>query len=313
VSAAAAIEFDHVSRWYGDTVALADVSFTVGPGVTGLLGHNGAGKSTALRLMGGFADTSSGSVSVLGLDPRRTPDAYRRIGIVPDHSPPWPFLTGREIVRLCARLRGVADPEAAAARALQLVDLLDEADRPVGGFSHGMRQRVKLAQALAHDPQVLLLDEPLNGLDPVHRRHVSDLLQELGEGGRTVIVSSHVLHEVERMAPRVLVLVNGRLVAEGATADIRALISDRPRRVRVVTGGDPTPLARDLVGEAVVSAVELDRDRLTVDTGDVERFSRLLPQVAQRTGTTLRRVEPEGDDLESVYAYLHDRARGVAR
>jgi ABC-2 type transport system ATP-binding protein len=313
MSESLAIEFEHVSRWYGDTVALADVTFTVGPGVTGLLGHNGAGKSTALRLMGGFTGASSGRVRVLGLDPRQTPEAYRQIGIVPEHSPPWPFLSGREVVRLCARLRGVGDPDAAAQRALEEVDLLDAADRPMAGFSHGMRQRVKLAQALAHDPQVLLLDEPLNGLDPAQRRHVSDLLQQLGEAGRTVIVSSHVLHEVERMAPRVLVLVNGRLVAEGETAEIRALISDRPRRVRVVTGGDPTPLARDLVGEAVVSAIELDGPRITVDTGDVERFSRLLPVVARRTQTTLERVEPEGDDLESVYAYLHDRARGVAR
>jgi len=308
-----AIEFSNVSRWYGDTVALADVSFTIGPGVTGLLGHNGAGKSTALRLCGGFSTPSAGAVRVLGVDPRRTPDVYRRMGIVPDHSPPWPFLTAREVVAMCARLRGVADPAAAAEQALSEVDLNDVADRRVGGFSHGLRQRVKLAQALAHDPDVLLLDEPLNGLDPAHRRHVVELLRALGESGRTVIVSSHVLHEVERMAPRVLVLVNGRLVAEGETAEIRQLISDRPRRVRITTDGDGTSLARDLVGAAAVSAVQLDEDGFTVDTDDVERFSRLLPVAAVETSTTLRRVEPVGDDLESVYAYLHDRARGAAR
>jgi ABC-2 type transport system ATP-binding protein len=308
-----AIEFTGVSRWYGDTVALADVSFTVGPGVTGLLGHNGAGKSTALRLCGGFSTPSAGSVRVLGMDPRRQPEVYRRMGIVPDHSPPWPFLSAREVVAICAKLRGVADPDAAADRALTEVDLMEVADRKVGGFSHGLRQRVKLAQALAHDPDVLLLDEPLNGLDPAHRRHVVELLRSLGEAGRTVVVSSHVLHEVERMAPRVLVLVNGRLVAEGETAEIRQLISDRPRRVRITTDGDGIELARDLVGASVVSAVQLGEDGFTVDTDDVERFSRLLPVAAVETKTTLRRVDPVGDDLESVYAYLHDRARGAAR
>jgi ABC-2 type transport system ATP-binding protein len=308
-----AIVFEHVSRWYGDTVALADVSFSIGPGVTGLLGHNGAGKSTALRLCGGFSTPKSGTVRVLGMDPRRNPEVYRRLGVVPDHSPPWPFLTAREVVTLCARLRGMPDPAAAAQRALVEVDLLDVAERSVGGFSHGLRQRVKLAQALAHEPDVLLLDEPLNGLDPAHRRHVVDLLRRLGESGRTVIVSSHVLHEVERMAPRVLVLVNGRLVAEGETAEIRRLISDRPRRVRITTDGDGLGLARDLVGAGTVSAVRLDDHSIIVDTDDVERFSRLLPVVAVETGTTLRRVEPVGDDLESVYAYLHDRARGAAR
>jgi ABC-2 type transport system ATP-binding protein len=310
---APAIVFDRVSRWYGDKVALADVSFTVGPGVTGLLGHNGAGKSTALRLCGGFATPSSGTVRVRGVDPRRTPDVYRRIGIVPDHSPPWPFLTAREVVTLCARLRRAPDPREAAERALATVDLGDVADRQVGGFSHGLRQRVKLAQALAHDPDVLLLDEPLNGLDPAHRRHVVDLLTALGEEGRTVVVSSHVLHEVERMAPRVVVLVNGRIVAEGETAEIRRLISDRPRRVRISTDGDPSRLAGELIGGAPVSAVSLDDGRLTVDTNDVELFSRVLPGIARRNGATLRSVEPIGDDLESVYAYLHQRARGTAR
>ena len=313
MSEPAAIEFDSVSRWYGDTVALADVTFTVGPGVTGLLGHNGAGKSTALRLCGGFSTPSSGTVRVLGLDPKASPDVYKRLGIVPDHSPPWPFLTAREVVAICAKLRRVPDPAAAAERALAEVDLLDVADRKVGGFSHGLRQRVKLAQALAHDPDVLLLDEPLNGLDPQHRRHVVELLRRMGESGRTVIVSSHVLHEVERMAPRVLVLVNGRLVAEGDTAEIRQLIADRPRQVRITAGGDPRPLARELVGSGVVSTVHLEDGEVTVDTADVEAFSRLLPAAAKATSTTLRRVEPIGDDLESVYTYLHDRARGTAR
>lgn len=310
--AAPALVFDGVSRWYGDTVALADVSFTLGPGVTGLLGHNGAGKSTALKLCAGFSRPSAGTVRVLGTDLAASPDAYRRIGIAHDRDALWPFLTARSMVALCARLRGAADPDAAARRALGEVGLLDVADRRLRGFSHGMRQRVKLAQALAHDPELLLLDEPLNGLDPAQRRAVVALITRLGEEGRTVVVSSHVLHEVERMAPRVLVLVNGHLVASGATAAIRELIADRPRMIRMRTD-DGRGLARELVGAGLVESVRVDDGELVVEASDVERLGRALPGLARRVGARLQRVEPVGDDLESVYAYLHQRARGVGR
>jgi len=312
VSATPALVFEGVSRWYGDTVALADVSFSLGAGVTGLLGHNGAGKSTALKLCAGFTQPSSGTVRVLGTDLSASPEAYRRIGIAHDRDALWPFLTARALVALCARLRGVADPEAAAGRALAEVGLEDAADRKVKGFSHGMRQRVKLAQALAHDPELLLLDEPLNGLDPAQRRGVVSLIHRLGDEGRTVLVSSHVLHEVERMAPRVLVLVNGHLVASGSTTAIRELIADRPRSIRLVaTQG--RALARELVGAGLVESLRFDDDAIVVESADVERFSRDLPRLAQGVGARLSRVEPVGDDLESVYAYLHQRARGVGR
>jgi ABC-2 type transport system ATP-binding protein len=307
-----ALVFDGVSRWYGDTVALADVTFTVGPGVTGLLGHNGAGKSTALKLCAGFTRPSSGTVRVLGTDLAASPEAYRRIGIAHDRDALWPFLTARALVALCARLRGVADPEAAALRALREVGLEDAADRKVKGFSHGMRQRVKLAQALAHEPELLLLDEPLNGLDPAQRRGVVDLIHRLGEEGRTVLVSSHVLHEVERMAPRVLVLVNGHLVASGGTAAIRALIADRPRSIRL-EASDGRALARELVGAGLVESVRFADGAIVVESSDVDRFGRELPRLAREVGARLRRVEPVGDDLESVYSYLHQRARGVGR
>jgi ABC-2 type transport system ATP-binding protein len=308
-----AIEFTGVSRWYGDTVSLADVSFTADGGVVGLLGHNGAGKSTTLKLCAGFSSPSTGRVRIFGVDPRRNPDVYKRIGIVPDHSPPWPFLTAREVVELSARLHKVADYRRAATAALALVALEDAAARPVGEFSHGMRQRVKLAQALAHDPELLLLDEPLNGLDPTQRGHVIELLTQLGGEGRTVIVSSHVLHEVERMAPRVLVLVNGHLVAEGSTAGIRQLISERPRRVHVTADGNARELARELLAAGEVDAVRVDDGTIEIETSDPAGLSRELPLAAVRAQTLLRRVAPVGDDLESVYAYLHDRARGRAR
>ncbi|MEQ9335755.1 MAG: ABC transporter ATP-binding protein [Miltoncostaeaceae bacterium] len=257
------ILFERVSRWYGDTVALADVSFDLGPGVTGLLGHNGAGKSTALKLCGGFTRPSAGTVRVLGADLLRDQRPYARIGIAHDREGLWPHLSAQATVAALARLRGVRDPEAAAMRALGLVGLADDAGRKVGGFSHGMRQRVKLAQALAHEPEVLLLDEPLNGLDPSQRRTVVELVRHLGEEGRTVLVSSHVLHEVERMAPRVLVLVDGRLVARGTTAGIRALIDDRPRSF-ALHGDGVRRLGGALVAAGLADSVALDGESLRV-------------------------------------------------
>ena len=308
-----AVVVDGVSRWFRDRVAVADVSFAAGPGVTGLLGHNGAGKTTVLRLLAGFTSPSRGSVRILGSDPRREPEVFRRVGLVPDGDGLWPFLTAHGAVSLLARLRGVADPDAAAHRALQTVGLDEVADRRLAGFSKGMRQGVKLAQALAHDPDVLLLDEPLNGLDPARRRAFVELVQRLGDEGKTVIVSSHVLHEVERMAPRVVVLVNGRLVAEGETASIRALIADRPRSVRVEAGTGTRELAQALVGAGLADAVRLQDDGALLETPDPDALARQLPKIARERSITVSRVEPVGDDLESVYAYLHARARGAAR
>jgi len=308
-----AIVVDGVARWFRDRVAVADVSFVAGPGVTGLLGHNGAGKTTMLRLLAGFTTPSRGTVRILGADPRREPEVYRRIGLVPDGDGLWPFLTAHQAVALLARLRGVADPAEAAHRALAIVGLDDVAGRRLQGFSKGMRQGVKLAQALVHDPDVLLLDEPLNGLDPARRRAFVELVQRLGAGGKTVIVSSHVLHEVERMAPRVVVLVNGRLVAEGETASIRALIADRPRSVRIEAGTGTRELAQALLGAGLADAVRLGDDGALLETGDPDALARGLPVIAREKAITVARIQPVGDDLESVYAYLHDRARGAGR
>lgn len=310
MTAGPAIAFDGVSKWFGDTVAVAEASFEIGPGVTGLLGHNGAGKSTTLRMLAGFARPSAGRVRVLGVDPFDDRDLHRRLGVLIDREHVWSFLTPTRFVRMAAALHGAPDPGEAARRALATVEMSDVAERRIGGFSKGMRQRVKLAAALAHDPQVLLLDEPLNGLDPVQRKHTIELVHRLGVEGRTIIVSSHVLHEVERMAPRVLVMVNGRLVAEGTTSGIRALLADRPRTLRIDVGPAAVPLGRELIGSDGVSAVSIDDGALVVSTADVDGLATALPRLAQGLGATLRRIEPLDDDLESVYAYLHARSRG---
>ena len=316
-----AVEMRGVSKWFGDTVALSEVSFALEPGVTGLLGHNGAGKSTALALLAGYTSPNQGTVRVLGKDPRTDPSVHEGMGIVPDSEGLWSFLSARQIVQMLASQRGVPEPGAAAESALARVGLTEAADRKVAGFSKGMRQRVKLAQALAHEPSVLLLDEPLNGLDPAQRRLDVDLVRELGAEGRTVLVSSHLLSEVERMADRLLVVVNGRLVAEGTAAGIRDLMTDRPRSLRIIVE-QPRRVAGLLLAEGLVTSVVVD-DRagagvgevgaVTVLTGQAVTLATRLPMLAREAGVLLRRVEPLGEDLESVFSALTSAARGVGR
>jgi ABC-2 type transport system ATP-binding protein len=308
----AAVEVSNVSKWFGDTVALSDVSFTLRPGVTGLLGHNGAGKSTMLALLSGFSTPSQGTVRVLGTDPRTDPGVHRGLGVVPDSDGLWPFLTARQTVQFLVRQRGGADPAGQAASALEHVGLAHAADRKVAGFSKGMRQRVKLAQALAMDPQVLLLDEPLNGLDPAQRHADVELIRRLGAEGRTLLVSSHVLSEVERMADWLLVIVNGRLVAEGTAAGIRDLMTDRPRTLRVVCA-DSRRLAGALLSEGLVHSVQVEDEAMVVETGQAMTLAVRLPVLARDAGVTLHRVDPVGEDLESVFAALTRTVRGVGR
>ena len=306
------LEFDRVSKWFRDTVAVGDVSFAIEPGVTGLLGHNGAGKSTAIRLATGLARPDEGSVRVLGLDPRCSGTARAAIGLVPDGDGLWPGLTALGLVVSCARLRGVTNPQEAARRALTTVDLLDVADREVKGFSQGMRQRVKIAQALVHDPQVLILDEPLNGLDPQQRETTIALLRDLGNQGIATLFSSHVLTEVERVADRVLVLVNGRLVAEGSPQGLRELMDERPRRVQVATT-NARAVAAGLAGLLGVESVEISDEGVLVETRDPTALALALPELAVATNAQLRSIEPTDEDLESIYGYLTERARGARR
>jgi len=297
----------NVSKWFGDLVAVSDVSFSIGPGVTALLGPNGAGKSTMLRLLCGLTPPSQGSIEVLGGDPRTDLALARRIGLVPQQETLFEGLSALAFVRLAAVLQRVDDPEAAARRALDVVELDADDPRPVTGFSKGMRQRVKVAQALVHDPEVVFLDEPLTGLDPRQRLHLIALVQQLGRDGRCVVVSSHVLDEVERFGSRVLVIAQGRLAAEGDFHAIRDLMDDRPHRIRL-RSDKARALATGLMARGAVVGVRLEDDTTAVvDTVDAARLRREVAVVAANEGARLHEVMPLDDDLESVFRYLVGR------
>jgi ABC-2 type transport system ATP-binding protein len=303
-AAAAVIRVDGVSRWFGSVVAVSEISFDVMPGITGLLGPNGAGKTTLLRMMTGLAATSSGSVSVLGQPVRDNPPLYRRLGVMSEHETVYGFMTGRQFVRMMGTLRGVTGLEPAVDRAIALVDLAEAQHRSMDTYSRGMRQRMRLAATLVHDPEILILDEPLNGADPRQRVHFQHLLRKLAAEGRTIVLSSHILEEVEQLADTVLLIVNGKLAASGGFRAIRAALNQRPYHVRVVCDA-PRRLAAEIVTLGSVDAVHVDPDgALVVLSRNVLDLQIELPRLAQRAGISLRRVEPLDDSLESVFGYL---------
>ncbi len=297
------IRVDGVSRWFGSVVAVSEVSFDVMPGITGLLGPNGAGKTTLLRMMTGLAATSRGTVTVFGEPVRDNPPLYRRIGVMSEHETVYGFMKGREFVRMMGRLRGV-DDERAVDRAIAFVDMADAQDRAMDTYSRGMRQRMRLAATLVHDPEILILDEPLNGADPRQRVHFKRLLQQLAAGGRTIVLSSHILEEVEQLADTVLLIVNGKLAASGGFRAIRAALNQRPYHVRVLCDA-PRRLAAEVVRLGSVDAVHVDPDgAVVVLSRNVLDLQIELPRLAQSSSISLRRVEPLDDSLESVFGYL---------
>jgi len=299
----AVVRFDHVTHWYGNVVAVNDISLELGPGVTGLLGPNGAGKSTILHLLSGFLSPSRGSVTIDGVGPWRHPDVFRTVGLVPERDSVYAFLTAREFVTASAKLHKLPDPKAAAERALRLVEMTDAADRQIHTYSKGMRQRAKVAAALVHDPKVLLLDEPFNGMDPRQRMHMMDLLRGLGANGRTILFSSHILEEVEKLADTVQVVVAGRLAASGDYRTIRRLMTNRPH-VFLLRSTDDRALAGVLIGRDAVQGVELTKNGLEVHASDHGTFTRELAKVSRAAGIGLREVVPSDESLESVFAYL---------
>jgi ABC-2 type transport system ATP-binding protein len=302
-AAAGAIDVDHVSKWYGNVVAVNDVSFSLGPGIHGLLGPNGAGKSTLLHMLSGFLRPSNGEVRVLGEPAWENPSGYANVGLVPAREAVYPFLSGREFVLLSARLHRLPDPEGAARRAIGLVELESAQDRATGGYSKGMKQRVKVASAIVHDPQVLLLDEPFNGADPRQRLQMMAMLRRMAAEGKTIVFSSHILEEVERLADNVLVIVAGRLAASGDFRAIRRLMTDRPHTF-IVRSSDNRRLASALLGDESTSGVTLDTDSLTVRTSDFGAFTLAVARVAKGSGVTLHELLPTDESLESVFSYL---------
>jgi len=298
----ATVEVRDLSVWFGPKVALSELSCSFGPGVTGLLGPNGAGKTTLMRAMTGLLGPNTGEIRVLGADPKADREVQRSIALVPEDEAVPPVLTARQLVRYVADLHGVTDASAVD-EAIETVGLTSVASRRVGGFSKGMRQRTKVAAALVSNPQVLVLDEPLNGADPVQRLHLIALFRALGEQGRTVIVSSHVLHEVERLAERQIVLVRGRLAAAGGHRAIRDAMADRPRRVLVRTPA-PRLLAAALLELDAVSSVTVEAQSLVVGSNRARDVAVALPRLARSLDARLEEVRPLDDSLESMFREL---------
>jgi ABC-2 type transport system ATP-binding protein len=303
---AAIITAEHVSKWYGQVIGLNDVSVTIPSGITGLLGPNGAGKSTFMKLITGQLEPSKGVMTVLGGAIWNNPAAYTRIGFCPEQDSFYERMTGLEWVSALVRLNGYSSTEArtAALGALEAVDLVPAADKKIGAYSKGMRQRVKLAQALVHDPDLLILDEPLTGMDPLMRRRTIRIIREWARDGRSVLVSSHILHEVEAMTSNVLLINNGRILAEGDVHDIRALIDHHPHTVHI-RAERPRELARECLSYAYVRSLRFEGDALVVETDAPDTFyTQVTALAAEETFGRIEEVTSPDDNLTAVFGYL---------
>lgn len=301
------VEFQNVSKWYGNVIGLNKLSVAIPAGVTGLLGPNGAGKSTLLQLATGQLRPSQGTVKVLGHRAWNNPALNHHIGLCPEQDAFYEWMSGWRFIYTCARLSGLSrrDARDATKRVLDEVGMTPHAKRAVRGYSKGMRQRTKIAQALVHDPQVLFLDEPLTGTDPVARRDLIDIIMRLGASGKSVVFSSHVLYEVQAVTRRIVLLNHGRLVAEGDVRQIRGLIDTRPHRI-ALRGPESRRLAAKLVTFEDVVGVELSRkdDSILVETRAPDAFYARLPSLALEGDTPIEQVESEDDNLEAVFRYL---------
>jgi len=297
---------DHVSKWYGQVIGLNDVTVNVPPGITGLLGPNGAGKSTFMKLISGQLRPSKGTVTVLGEPIWANPNLFFRIGFCPEQDAFYDRMTGLEWVSALVRLNGFGEREAreAAERALTTVDLMDAANKKIGAYSKGMRQRVKLAQALVHDPEVLILDEPLSGMDPLGRRKTMRLIRDWAKQGRSVLVSSHILHEIETMTSNILLINNGRILAEGNVHQIRDLIDTHPHTV-YIRAADPRGLAREFLARADVISLRFEPGAVVVETGRPDEFyASLTDLVAAGAHGAVEEVTSPDDNLQAVFKYL---------
>ena len=302
----ALVHAEHVSKWYGQVNGLNDVTVSIPPGITGLLGPNGAGKSTFMKLMTGQLKPSQGTIRVLGEPIWGNPSVYDRIGFCPEQDAFYERMTGLEWVTSLVRLNGLSDAEAdaAAGRAIERVDLTAAMDKKIGAYSKGMRQRIKLAQSLVHDPELLILDEPLTGMDPLMRRKTIRLIKDWARAGKHIIVSSHILHEIESMTSNILLINNGRILAEGNVHQIRALIDTHPHTV-YIRASDPRGLAREFLTQDDVISMRFQDGAVVVETGKPDLFyARLTDLVAAgRCGVVEEMTSPD-DNLQAVFQYL---------
>jgi len=300
------ISADHVSKWYGQVIGLNDVTLEVSPGITGLLGPNGAGKSTFMKLITGQLKPSKGSVRVLGEPIWGNPALYFRIGFCPEQDAFYERMTGLEWITALVRLNGFSETEAAnaAKAALDQVDLMPAADKKIGAYSKGMRQRVKMAQALVHDPELLILDEPLSGMDPIMRRKTIRLIKEWARAGKSVLVSSHILHEIEAMTSNILLVHNGRILAEGNVHQIRDLIDEHPHTV-YIKAEDPRALARRFLADDNMLSLKFDPGALIIQTAKPDVFyARLTELAASGEAGQVEEVTSPDDNLQAVFQYL---------
>jgi ABC-2 type transport system ATP-binding protein len=301
------VAFHDTSKWYGNVIGINKLTLQIGPGITGLLGPNGAGKSTLLQLATGQLRPSQGSVYVLGRKVWNNSTLNRRIGLCPEQDAFYEWMTGCDFVYTCARLSGMARREAreATKRTLEAVGMTGNKDRAIRGYSRGMRQRIKLAQALVHSPDVLFLDEPLTGTDPVARRDLIDVIQQLASEGKSVLVSSHVLHEVESLTPHIVLLNHGRLVAEGHVRQIRDLIDKHPHRIVLVCDEYRKLASRMLAWDDVEGVTVLaGENRVMVQTRAPDAFYGRLPALSLEDNLAIKAVYSDDDNLEAVFKYL---------
>ncbi|MEP7307298.1 MAG: ABC transporter ATP-binding protein [Acidobacteriota bacterium] len=305
-AAAPIVVTSHLSKWYGQVIGLNDVTVTVPVGITGLLGPNGAGKSTFLKLITGQLKPNQGEIFILGERIWGNPALYVRIGFCPEQDAFYERMTGLEWVSALVRLNGAGEREAdeRAHRALEAVDLLDAAGKKIGAYSKGMRQRVKMAQALAHDPDLLILDEPLSGLDPIARRKTIRLVKEWARSGKSIIVSSHILHEIESMTSNILLINQGRIVAEGNVHQIRDLIDTHPHTVSI-RADQPRALAREFLAADDVLSLRFEDGAIVVQTAKPDVFyARLTELAANGELGSIHEVTSPDDNLQAVFQYL---------
>jgi len=294
-----------VSRWFGDLVAVNNVSYEFRPGTTGLLGPNGAGKSTLLHMISGVLQPSSGQVLVNGHPAWQNTAMFSKLGLVPEREAVYPFLTAWQYTLASAKLHRLPDPEEAARAAIHMVELGGAMHHKMGGYSKGMRQRAKIAAALVHDPDVLILDEPFNGTDPRLRLEMTAMLKGLGDAGRTILFSSHILEEVADVADEVLVMIGGRLAASGDFRHIRRLMTDRPHSFTLRSSNNRL-IAAQLVDRPEVTAIAFNGDEMEVQTTDFGAFTGSIASVLSEAGVELHELQPADTSLENVFSYLVD-------